>query len=88
MAQFDLQSNSIDTQLIKKWEYLVNNNQEFDESTPLSNPEIESICQVLKEEDKTRPLGIARGEFSIPDDFKEPLPDDIVDLFFSIAFSV
>jgi prevent-host-death family protein len=28
-----------------------------------------------------RVLGIFRGEFSVPDDFDAPLPDDILDLF-------
>lgn len=28
-----------------------------------------------------RPVGLAAGEFSIPDDFDDPLPDDIIDAF-------
>jgi prevent-host-death family protein len=28
-----------------------------------------------------RVLGIFRGEFTVPDDFDAPLPDDILDLF-------
>ncbi len=28
-----------------------------------------------------RVLGILRGEFSVPDDFDAPLPDDLLDLF-------
>lgn len=28
-----------------------------------------------------RPVGLAKGEFDIPDSFFEPLPDEIVDAF-------
>jgi len=28
-----------------------------------------------------RPIGLAKGEFVVPDDFDDPLPDDILDLF-------
>lgn len=28
-----------------------------------------------------RPFGLAAGEFVVPDDFDEPLPGDILDLF-------
>ena len=28
-----------------------------------------------------RVLGILRGEFTVPDDFDAPLPDDLLDLF-------
>jgi hypothetical protein len=85
LEQFDLQLNSIETeenqlQLIKKWEYLVNNNLEEDKSDPLSNNEIKMICQILIRDNKTRHLGLAKGEFTIPDDFNEPLPDEIIDL--------
>jgi hypothetical protein len=31
--------------------------------------------------DGKRPIGLARGEFSVPDDFDAPLPDDILDAF-------
>jgi prevent-host-death family protein len=30
----------------------------------------------------TRELGWARGEFTVPDDFDEPLPPDIEDCFY------
>ena len=28
-----------------------------------------------------RPWGLAKGEFIVPDDFNDPLPDDLLDLF-------
>ena len=28
-----------------------------------------------------RPIGLARGEFAVPDDFDDPLPDEILDAF-------
>ncbi len=30
---------------------------------------------------KTRKLGSAKGDFTVPDDFNDPLPKDIEDLF-------
>ena len=29
-----------------------------------------------------RPHGLAKGDFVVPDNFNEPLPDDIVDQFY------
>ena len=31
--------------------------------------------------DGKRPCGLARGEFTVPDDFDAPLPDEILDAF-------
>ncbi|HKS21190.1 MAG TPA: type II toxin-antitoxin system Phd/YefM family antitoxin [Thermoanaerobaculia bacterium] len=28
-----------------------------------------------------RPVGLAAGEFVVPDDFEDPLPDDLLDAF-------
>ena len=30
---------------------------------------------------RLRPMGLAKGLFTVPDDFDKPLPDDILDLF-------
>jgi antitoxin (DNA-binding transcriptional repressor) of toxin-antitoxin stability system len=35
----------------------------------------------LTETDKLRPVGLAEGEFVVPDDFDDPLPDDLIDAF-------
>ena len=70
------------SQLIKKWQYLLENNTEFDSEHPLSNDEIDIICQVLSKENQTRTTEIAKEEFTIGDNFDEPLPDEILDLFY------
>ncbi len=41
---------------------------------------MESLDQ-HKLEIKQRPFGLCKGEFVVPDDFNEPLPDEILDLF-------
>ena len=61
-------------QLIEKWRNL-----------PLDKQQqvlrfVESLDQ-HKLEIKQRPFGLCKGEFAVPDDFNEPLPDDILDLF-------
>lgn len=35
----------------------------------------------LKQPKKNRILGSAKGEFTVPDDFNDPLPKEIEDLF-------
>ena len=35
----------------------------------------------LSETDTLRPIGLAAGEFAVPDDFDDPLPDDLLDSF-------
>jgi antitoxin (DNA-binding transcriptional repressor) of toxin-antitoxin stability system len=32
-----------------------------------------------------RPMGLAKGDFVMPDDFDDPLPEDILRLFDSVA---
>jgi antitoxin (DNA-binding transcriptional repressor) of toxin-antitoxin stability system len=36
------------------------------------------INQALK---KPRPIGLCAGEFIVPDDFNDPLPEEIINLF-------
>jgi len=36
----------------------------------------------LEAQSKTRRLGSAKGEFTVPDDFNDPLPKEIEDLFY------
>jgi prevent-host-death family protein len=36
----------------------------------------------LSDQPKTRILGSAKGEFVVPDDFNDPLPKEIEDLFY------
>jgi antitoxin (DNA-binding transcriptional repressor) of toxin-antitoxin stability system len=35
----------------------------------------------VTETEKLRPVGLAEGEFVVPDDFDDPLPDDLLDAF-------
>jgi len=35
----------------------------------------------VKPDDGRRPRGLLKGRIQIPDDFDDPLPDDILDLF-------
>ena len=61
-------------QLIEKWRNLPSDKQQqvlkFVESLDKHKLEI-----------KQRPFGLCKGEFTVPDDFNEPLPDEILDLF-------
>ncbi|HWQ36816.1 MAG TPA: hypothetical protein VNQ79_28550 [Blastocatellia bacterium] len=36
---------------------------------------------ILDEPETLRPYGLAAGEFTVPDDFDDPLPDEILDSF-------
>lgn len=35
----------------------------------------------LRKRTGLRPIGLAKGDFVVPDDFDDPLPDDVLDLF-------
>ena len=35
----------------------------------------------ISETETLRPVGLAEGEFVVPDDFDDPLPDDLLDAF-------
>ncbi|MGL5944387.1 MAG: DUF2281 domain-containing protein [Waterburya sp.] len=48
---------------------------------PLTNEDIDRIIESYRQQNKQRPIGLAKGEFTVPDDFNEPLPDEILDLF-------
>jgi hypothetical protein len=47
----------------------------------LSNEKIDKTLQIYRQENKFRPSGLCKGEFVVPDDFNEPLPDEILALF-------
>jgi antitoxin (DNA-binding transcriptional repressor) of toxin-antitoxin stability system len=42
---------------------------------------IAEICPVNAEGKKLRPRGLAKGEFTVPDNIDEPLPDEVLKLF-------
>lgn len=48
---------------------------------PLTNEDIDRIVESYRRQNKQRPIGLAKGEFTVPDDFNDPLPDEILDLF-------
>jgi hypothetical protein len=48
---------------------------------PLTNEDIDKIVASYRQQNKKRPLGLAKGRFIVPDDFNAPLPDEILDLF-------
>ncbi len=48
---------------------------------PLSNEDIDQVVKFYRQQNKQRPIGLAKGEFTVPDDFNDPLPDEILDLF-------
>ena len=75
-------NNQYEEKALQKWQYLKKNNQELDEKNPLTDQDIEVICQILSKQNKKRPAGLCQGEFIVSDDFNDPLPEDIVDLFY------
>lgn len=42
---------------------------------------VAEINPVTVKEKRLRPYGLCHGEFTVPDDFDAPLPDDILDAF-------
>lgn len=52
-----------------------------DSDYPLTNEDIDRIVESYRQQNKQRPIGLAKGEFTVPDDFNDPLPDEILDLF-------
>lgn len=53
----------------------------FNPNYPLTNEDIDKIVESYRQQNKQRPIGLAKGELTIGDDFNDPLPDEILDLF-------
>lgn len=70
-------------QIIKKWQYLLKNHEELDPQNPLSNEEIDVICEYLKQQNKPRPTIETETKINVYDNFNEPLPDDILNSFYN-----
>ncbi|VEP14680.1 membrane hypothetical protein [Hyella patelloides LEGE 07179] len=47
----------------------------------ITNKDIDRIVESYRQQNKQRPIGLAKGEFIVPDNFNDPLPDEILDLF-------
>ncbi len=62
-------------------EFLEYRQHPIDLKNPTTNEEIDKIVETYRQQNKLRPIGLAKGEFVVPDDFNEPLPDEILDLF-------
>ncbi len=52
-----------------------------DPDYPQTNEDIDRIVESYRRQNKQRPIGLAKGKFTVPDDFNDPLPDEILDLF-------
>ena len=48
---------------------------------PITNEDIDRIVESYRQQNKPLPIGLAEGKLNIPDDFNDPLPDEILDLF-------
>lgn len=46
------------------------------------NAAIDEVMEQYRQEGKLRPFGLCAGEFTVPDDFNEPLHDEVIDLFY------
>jgi len=52
------------------------------EIRPASRPHsYDTAPEEAAQKEKLRPIGLAAGEFTVPDDFDDPLPEEIVRLF-------
>jgi hypothetical protein len=48
---------------------------------PLTNEDIDRIVESYRQQNKPLPIGLAKGKLNISDDFNDPLPNEILDLF-------
>lgn len=55
--------------------------QPMQNEIPVTNEDIDRVVESYRRQNKPLPIGLAKGEFTIPDDFNDPLPDEILDLF-------
>ncbi len=68
---------------IAKWKFLLHNQKKINNNDPLSNEEIKLIRGFLSSKGEKLPVNLPKDDFFITDDFNAPLPDDIIDLFYS-----
>ena len=47
----------------------------------LANDQPVAEMRPLAKHQGKRPMGLAKGDFVVPDDFDDPLPDDVLQLF-------
>ncbi|MGK7931516.1 MAG: hypothetical protein AB4041_08785 [Microcystaceae cyanobacterium] len=73
---------SLNQTLLNKWQHLCETGQELNPDDPLTASEIRQIRQLLHTLNQSCPVGLAEGEFTVPDNFNDPLPDDILASFY------
>ena len=87
-----MNSTEIQERLINKLEHLsseqLNSVWQFvqsleSEKVLTDNEVIDAILKTYQQNNKKRPLGLCEGEFIVPDNFNEPLPDEIIESFYS-----
>ena len=47
---------------------------------------IAEVVPLVDPEEKMRPIGLCKGQFVVPDDFNDPLPDEILREFYGDVF--
>lgn len=62
-------------------EFLEYQQTPIDLENPITNEDIDRVVEYYRQNNKPLPIGLAKDEFIVPDDFNEPLPDEILDLF-------
>ena len=62
-------------------EFLEYKQQSVTTETSITNEDIDKIVESYRKQNKPLPICLAKGEFTVPDDFNDPLPDEILDLF-------
>jgi len=65
-------------QFVESMEY---QKQSVNPEYPLTNEDIDRVVESYRRQNKPLPIGLAKGKFTVPDDFNDPLPDEILDLF-------
>ena len=58
----------------------IENKQPIEDEIPVTNEDIDRIVESYRQQNKPLPIGLAKGKFVVPDDFNDPLPDEILNL--------
>ena len=78
----EISPTQLDEILLNKWQYLLEKGQELNPEQPLTETEITQIRHLLYSLNQSCPIGLAQGEFTVSDNFNDPLPDDILASFY------
>lgn len=58
-----------------------NEQQPKQDKIPVTNEDIDRIVESYRKQNKPLPIGLAKGQFTVPDDFNAPLPNETLNLF-------